>query len=179
MATAADFAAALRSRFQGDPGVTRIHKLLYYCQGWHLAWADEPAFDNAIEAWEMGPVIADLWRAEKYGPAPQAEPLDELRMRTADYVVERYGRQYASQLVGKTHKEDPWLNARAKGTDLSLEDMRDFFRTDPAADQAWYWEADWRAGELEADDDIAEGRTEVFDSTDDFVDSLRALRANP
>lgn len=178
MATAADFAAALRAQFQSDPGVTKVHKLLYYCQGWHLAWTGEPAFDETIEAWEKGPVVADLWRAEKRGPAPEAAPLDDLRQRTVTYVTHRYGRLYASQLVGETHREDPWLTARAEGTDLSIEHMREFFAADTAADQAWFWSADWHAGELEADEDMAEGRTEVFDSTESFVESLRARRAN-
>ncbi|MCQ3815263.1 MAG: SocA family protein [Acidimicrobiia bacterium] len=42
----------------------RLHKLLYYVQGYHLAWQGEPAFPDDIEAWESGPVVASLWHAE-------------------------------------------------------------------------------------------------------------------
>lgn len=34
--------------------------------------------------------------------------------------------------------------------------------------QAWFWDADWQGGEREADDDLAAGRSEVFDSNDAF-----------
>ena len=34
--------------------------------------------------------------------------------------------------------------------------------------QAWFWEADWQAGEREAEEDLAAGRSEVFDSEEEF-----------
>jgi antitoxin PrlF len=40
------------------------------------------------------------------------------------------------------------------------------------ATQAWFWTPGWQAGEREASVDIAEGRVEVFESSDDFLDSL-------
>lgn len=40
------------------------------------------------------------------------------------------------------------------------------------ADQAWYWTEEWRRGEHEAADDIAEKRLEHFGSADDFLKSL-------
>ena len=41
------------------------------------------------------------------------------------------------------------------------------------ATQAWFWTAEWQAGEREADDDIAAGRVERFLSDDEFLASLR------
>lgn len=40
------------------------------------------------------------------------------------------------------------------------------------ADQAWFWTAEWQAGEREASADIAAGRTTTFDSDDAFIASL-------
>lgn len=34
--------------------------------------------------------------------------------------------------------------------------------------QAWFWTAEWQDGEREADEDLASGRSEVFDTEDDF-----------
>lgn len=179
MAPVADLAAALRGHFDSDPGVTKIHKLLYYCQGWHLAWVGEPLFPEDIEAWGMGPVVATLWRDEKYRPKAEPQALSEIEARTVEYVAARYGELWANQLVGRTHQEDPWLYAREHGEwTLSLDRMREFFTADPAADQAWFWDAAWQHGEQEADEDIEQGRTEVFDSNESFVDSLRARRAD-
>lgn len=38
--------------------------------------------------------------------------------------------------------------------------------------QTWFWSSAWQAGEKAASADIAEGRVEVFESEDDFLDSL-------
>ena len=41
------------------------------------------------------------------------------------------------------------------------------------ASQAWYWTPEWQAGEREADEDIAAGRTEFFESGEAFLEALR------
>lgn len=38
--------------------------------------------------------------------------------------------------------------------------------------QAWFWSPAWQAGEREASQDIAAGRTTTFDSDETFVESL-------
>lgn len=40
------------------------------------------------------------------------------------------------------------------------------------ASQAWFWQPDWQAGERQASEDIASGRTSRFESDEDFLDSL-------
>ncbi len=37
------------------------------------------------------------------------------------------------------------------------------------ADQAWFWTPEWQAGEREASEDIAAGRTTVFTSDEEFM----------
>lgn len=39
-------------------------------------------------------------------------------------------------------------------------------------DQAWFWTEQWQAGEREADEDIAAGRGETYENTDEFLDSF-------
>ena len=53
----------------------KLQKLVYYAQGFYLAIHDRPLFDDAICAWEHGPVVPSLYRRyKKYGsggiPAP-------------------------------------------------------------------------------------------------------------
>ena len=57
--SAHDVAAILRAR-QPEMPVKKLHKLLYYCQGHHLAAVDEPLFSESIAAWDMGPVVGSL-----------------------------------------------------------------------------------------------------------------------
>ncbi|HYZ91828.1 MAG TPA: AbrB/MazE/SpoVT family DNA-binding domain-containing protein [Actinomycetota bacterium] len=46
------------------------------------------------------------------------------------------------------------------------------------ATQAWFWTAEWQAGEREAEADLAAGRVEFVASGDEFVRELRK-RARP
>lgn len=114
-ASAQDIAAALRAESPGLP-IKKLHKLLYYCQGHYLAWFGEPLFSEAIEAWDMGPVVAELWRAEKYAgprstpPAAGAE-LTNRELNTVGYVVSRYGNLTGKDLEILSHGEDPWRDA--------------------------------------------------------------------
>lgn len=120
--SAHDVARELRSRLGGRLGGWKLHKLLYYCQGWHLALTESPMFRERIEAWDQGPVVASLWRAEKYGdhhPTPQE--LTESMRATVDLVLSRYGQKSGPELVDLTHKESPWIVARdLKGQNAEL-----------------------------------------------------------
>jgi uncharacterized phage-associated protein len=112
-ASARDIAAALRERLP-NAGVKKVHKLLYYAQGHHLAWFGQPLFEEEIHAYDMGPVVKTLWVREKhYAPDDTlpAVPLDEAELNTVGYVVSRYGNLSADQLERLTHSESPWLRA--------------------------------------------------------------------
>ena len=41
------------------------------------------------------------------------------------------------------------------------------------AAQAWFWSAEWQAGEGAAEADLAAGRVETFGSGEEFLDALR------
>jgi uncharacterized phage-associated protein len=135
--TANDVAAELRRRQPGI-GVTKLHKLLYYAQGWHLAWIGEPMFEDRIEAWANGPVVANLWADEKYRrPTPEPRPVEGNRFATLDYVVERYGHLTGQALAEQTHTEDPWLDLSRRddaqavpSAEITHEALRRWFRRD-------------------------------------------------
>ncbi len=42
------------------------------------------------------------------------------------------------------------------------------------ATQAWFWTSNWQAKEREADEDLAAGRVERFESDEDFLAALDA-----
>ena len=138
--SARDVAAVLRSRLPGLP-TKKLHKLLYYCQGHHLAAFDEPLFTETISAWDMGPVVGTLWYEDKNGvPAtPPAGDLDEGQLNTIGYVLSRYGALTGLDLENLTHSEGPWRRAdegRRPGTSSRIEQewIRDYFTTLGAAD---------------------------------------------
>jgi len=137
--SAHDVAAVLRERLPAL-GTKKLHKLLYYCQGHHLATFGEPLFSEPIGAWDMGPVVERLWRDERYdvAPPPRAD-LDEAALNTIGYVVSRYGTLTGRDLEVMTHGEPPWrlANAARRPRDralIQLEWILDYFRTDGAPD---------------------------------------------
>jgi uncharacterized phage-associated protein len=140
--SARDVAAVLRDRLPGLP-TKKLHKLLYYCQGHHLAAFDEPLFSESISAWDMGPVVGTLWHHEQHEqhgdvPAEHAE-LDEAQLNTVGYVVSRYGALTGQDLEHLTHSETPWqLANRARrpreSARIELEWIKEYFQTSGAAD---------------------------------------------
>jgi len=107
-ASAHDVASELRRRLP-DAGAVKIHKLLYYAQGWSAVATGEPMFFERIEAWANGPVVATLWAAEKHGPPlPEPVALGPDQLAVLDYVVRRYGGLTGRQLIDLTHNEPPW-----------------------------------------------------------------------
>lgn len=135
--SAHDVADELRRRLP-EIGVIKLHKLLYYAQGWHLTLVGEPLFREPIKAWANGPVVAELWADEKHGrgrPAP-VRPNDD-QLATIDYVVERYGRFTGKDLIRLTHTEGPWRDVSeaddpgaASNPVISHEALRRWFEHD-------------------------------------------------
>jgi uncharacterized phage-associated protein len=132
--SARDVAAALRDRRPGLP-TKKLHKLLYYCQGHHLAIFEEPLFSETISAWDMGPVVGALWYEEKQGDLPAPHPrreMDEAQLNTIGYVLSRYGALTGQDLENLTHSEQPWRLADSgrrpgESTRVKLEWIRQYF----------------------------------------------------
>jgi uncharacterized phage-associated protein len=135
-ASAHDIAAELRRRLPGVPK-KKLHKLLYYCQGHHAATFDEPLFRESVSAWDMGPVIGQLWRAEHTddpSPPSAGAVLAEAHLNTVGYVVSRYGSLSGRDLEILSHNEAPWHDANLQrrpgaSAKIPLESMRDYFRS--------------------------------------------------
>jgi uncharacterized phage-associated protein len=127
-------AAELRRRLPGL-GTKKQHKLLYYCQGHHLATFGEPLFRESISAWDMGPVVGQLWFEERSGQQPmELEELDEAQLNTIGYVISRYGALSGADLEHLTHSEAPWREADRErrpqeSTRIPVESIRAYFQS--------------------------------------------------
>ncbi len=97
----------------------KLQKLVFYCQAWSLVWDDEPLFGEKIEAWANGPVARDLYEVHrgqfKVSEWPSGDPnaLDLTQRETVDAVLGYYGHKTSQWLSDLTHREHPWLDARA------------------------------------------------------------------
>lgn len=126
-------AEEIRKRIPGV-GDVKIHKLLYYAQGHHLAAFGHPLFDDTISAWDMGPVVGSLWYAERneHGQFDFDDNADEAALNTIGYIVSRYGGLTAHDLIRLSHGEPPWQTANAQrqpGTSVRIptESIREYF----------------------------------------------------
>jgi uncharacterized phage-associated protein len=140
MVSAHEVAAELRRRLPGL-GIKKQHKLLYYCQGHHLAVYDELLFPETISAWDMGPVVGALWYEERTGaPASGSVELPEKALNTIGYVVSRYGALNGTDLEHLTHSESPWADAnrvRLPGGRVTISPVAiaAYFRANASADE--------------------------------------------
>lgn len=117
----------------------KLQKLLYYAQGWYLAFNGEPLFKDRIEAWVHGPVVPCVFREYRefrWSPLTAASgyvPSNEIASHIGK-VLGAYGKFDASQLELMTHNEAPWREARqglagdaSSNREITIEAMREFF----------------------------------------------------
>jgi uncharacterized phage-associated protein len=128
-------AGEIRGRL-GDVGKVKLHKLLYYCQAWHLMWTGAPLFPESVKAWEMGPVVAALWGTEAHRPdeVPSPATLSAEQASVVEYVLARYGRLSGRDLIALTHGEDPWRDVYERDATpspvITHSAMRHYFESD-------------------------------------------------
>lgn len=94
---------------------TRLNKLLYFAQGHAMHELGHELFENSIDAWDHGPVVAVVYsgfdkiveKAERMGISDITIPPDEL-----DVIIDvwdQYCGYTAKELVDKTHESgSPW-----------------------------------------------------------------------
>ncbi|MDP9363220.1 MAG: DUF4065 domain-containing protein [Chloroflexota bacterium] len=112
----------------------KLQKLVYYAQGFHLAWYGEPLFPEPIEAWAHGPVVRPLYfEYQRHGANPLQTPegfdpgtIDERTRQLLEEVYQVYGQYSAWALRNLTHEEAPWKDT-PRNAAIPHEAMRTFF----------------------------------------------------
>ncbi len=139
-----------RSRADEDVGDLisnlKLQKLCYYAAGVIAAARQDdacPLFDDAIEAWQHGPVIPNLYHKFKHHGSAGIPPIvggdfSEIEARdraVLDDVYNYYGQYSAWKLRNMTHEETPWLRAYEQPDDtITTASLRDYFTQEFDAD---------------------------------------------
>jgi uncharacterized phage-associated protein len=124
---------------EGDLTNLKLQKLLFYTQVFAIKRTGNVLFDDAIEAWDYGPVVPDVYREYKsYGrnvldilnPNLLFEPTDKKII--IDEVIKDKGRFTGITLMEMTHQLDSWKLAKNSEDkiitkDLILKDMHNIF----------------------------------------------------
>jgi len=100
----------------------QLIKLVYIAHGWHRGYFSENLINDAVQAWQYGPVIPDLYRKLKhYGrskidsPIEGFPPIQQCKLPSPhtlallDRVWDQYSSRDGIQLSALTHQQGtPW-----------------------------------------------------------------------
>jgi uncharacterized phage-associated protein len=114
----------------------KLQKLLYYQQGFHLAYFGTPLFDEDIEAWMYGPVVPNVYEQFKDNNNKGIEYLEipiilsgNKEEALFNEVYRVYGKYSAIGLMEMAHQETPWKSTNiGKGNIISKEKLTVFFK---------------------------------------------------
>jgi uncharacterized phage-associated protein len=135
-------------QWKNDPiNNSKLQKLLYYVQGWHLAIHDRPAFPERLEAWIPGPVcppVDERYRSLRWYPildeVHEPQGLPGTLTAVIDDVLQLYGFDTGWDLERRVHLESPWNEARRgvatieeSTAEITHESMKRFFKAEATA----------------------------------------------
>lgn len=113
----------------------KLQKLLYYQQGFHLAYFGAPLFAEDVEAWMYGPVVPTVYDEFKTRGHNclefNEEPifLNSKEELLFNEVMRIYNDFSAIGLMNLTHKESPWKETpTGVGSVISHEKLMVFFK---------------------------------------------------
>ncbi|KQP40004.1 Panacea domain-containing protein [Pseudorhodoferax sp. Leaf274] len=129
----------------------KLQKLVYYAHGWYTGYTGTPLINEAVEAWQFGPVIPSLYHEfKRFGSGPihgKATELDFASLQStvvpppADGSVRAflanvwnsYKGFTATKLSEMTHAADsPWArtwqnNPGMRGVDIPFSEIQEHF----------------------------------------------------
>lgn len=116
----------------------KLQKMLYYQQGFHLAYFGTPLFDDDLEAWMYGPVVPSVYFKYKDNKKEGIKPNKEIQFEFNDKKEEAlfnevfrvYGVYSALGLMNMTHSEMPWKTTdTGEGNIISKSKIKAFFKS--------------------------------------------------
>lgn len=92
----------------------KLQKLLYFCYAWYAGNAHEELFSEDIEAWQLGPVVREVYLEFKdCGAAPIHKRAIALDWETDEFIEPTLDRELAAELAPVwdeyKRKTDAWL----------------------------------------------------------------------
>jgi uncharacterized phage-associated protein len=145
----ADFMIVRMAEAGEVPSAHRLHKLIYFAQGWHLALNGGPLINARFRAWSHGPINLDLIeRFKAYRSLYCGVSLKDVRAGFSfdaltveershiDSILHAYAAFPTFQLMEISCAEPAWIEARAglplaQASDQELREdiMQEYFRT--------------------------------------------------
>lgn len=126
--------------------IMQLVKLIYFAQGWSLAFRDKPITYHPAQAWQYGPVYPHVYKAYPgSGSTPISHlitnkttgevfdvDLDDEEKNLIDSIVDEYGNTHAFSLSKMTHTEEgPWqktINTYGVYAEIPNAYMKEYFK---------------------------------------------------
>ncbi len=119
----------------------KLQKLLYYVQGKYIAQHGSPLFDDKVEAWKYGPVVADVYHTFKVcGQFPitnfdveyESSNLSESVKNHIEEIWQNIGEKYSGFYLVKTTHQDgtPWakhFKEDGRNIEIPQPDLKEYF----------------------------------------------------
>lgn len=115
----------------------RLQKILYYIQGYFYKAYDQMAFNQEIVAWPYGPVVPEAYynfcsfgRNELCLFENVDNDFSTISHEEKSYIksiVDKCDNYSVTELVNKTHTEEPWKTTRERAV-ISLEKIAGYFK---------------------------------------------------
>ncbi|WP_163227937.1 Panacea domain-containing protein [Bifidobacterium choloepi] len=116
----------------GDMTSLRINRLVYFAQAVSLQQFHQPLFDDAIQAWQDGPVQPDVYHAfQRYGrgcvrATEESYTVTPLLEDVAETLMNSYGQLSTFDLVRLAHGDgSAWSNVYDGSRDVAVITDRD------------------------------------------------------
>ena len=112
----------------------KLQNMMYYQQGFHLAYFGTPLFDEDIVAWQYGPVVPSVYKEYKsfesnsISTSKEGISLSDDEEELFNNVYEEYNQFSAVALMKMTHEESPWKTTEINSV-ISRDKMMAFFKT--------------------------------------------------
>ena len=112
----------------------KLQKMMYYQQGFHLAYFGTPLFDEDIVAWQYGLVVPSVYKEYKsfesnsISTSKEGISLSDDEEELFNNVYEEYNQFSAVALMKMTHEESPWKTTEINSV-ISRDKMMSFFKT--------------------------------------------------
>lgn len=138
--TVHDVVAFLLVRQGSHLSMAVLHKMAYFAQGWHLAWAGTPLFNEEIRIRKGGPFVPALFPHQKDGfletswPAGNPAAVAGEQAKALEAIFCHYGHLTGITLAEFANRQAPCQLATARATEedptpaIDLDELKSFFR---------------------------------------------------
>lgn len=117
----------------------RLHKMLYFAQGWHLAWHGNPLFNSEFTAYKYGPVAPEIRRL--YGDCSNRaitltqdefdnynfDNMTDEEVQTVIDVFNEYDKFSTWTLVDMSHETNPWMQHSQESSTIPIPEIQEHF----------------------------------------------------